>query len=155
MIAGDIAARIYSYMAGIVKEHGAVSLSINGMPDHVHLLIKSSKSVSDSDFMKALKGGSSRWINDIDLIPGHFKWQAGYGWFSVSPKGHRSGCDFYRKSGRASQESNFSRGIPQVLENLPDRLRRTIRLGLNDDSCVPSGRLTILNQSPRIEIRGC
>ena len=83
---GDIAARIYSYMAGIVKEHGAVSLSINGMPDHVHLLIKSSKSVSDSDFMKALKGGSSRWINDIDLIPGHFKWQAGYGWFSVSPK---------------------------------------------------------------------
>ena len=54
--------------------------------DHVHLLIKSSKSVSDSDFMKALKGGSSRWINDIDLIPGHFKWQAGYGWFSVSPK---------------------------------------------------------------------
>ena len=36
--------------------------------------------------MKALKGGSSRWINDIDLIPGHFKWQAGYGWFSVSPK---------------------------------------------------------------------
>ena len=79
MIAGDIAARIYSYMAGIVKEHGAVSLSINGMPDHVHLLIKSSKSVSDSDFMKALKGGSLRWINDIDLIPGHFKWQAGYG----------------------------------------------------------------------------
>ena len=73
-------------MAGIVKEHGAVSLSINRMPDHVHLLIKSSKSVSDSDFMKALKGGSSRWINDIDLIPGHFKWQAGYGWFSVSPK---------------------------------------------------------------------
>ena len=50
MIAGDIAARIYSYMAGIVKEHGAVSLSINGMPDHVHLLIKSSKSVSGLRF---------------------------------------------------------------------------------------------------------
>ena len=86
MITGDIAARIYSYMAGIVDEQGAVSVSINGMPDHVHLLIKSSKNVSDADFMKELKGGSSRWINENEIVPGHFNWQAGYGWFSVSPK---------------------------------------------------------------------
>ncbi len=33
-----------------------------------------------------MKGGSSKWINDNNLVPGRFKWQAGYGWFSVSPK---------------------------------------------------------------------
>lgn len=64
MITGDVASRIHSYMAGIVNDLGAVSVAINGMPDHLHLLIKSSKNVADAHFMKQLKGGSSSWIND-------------------------------------------------------------------------------------------
>ena len=44
------------------------------------------KTVADSNFVKELKGGSSSWINSNNIIPGRFKWQAGYGWFSVSPK---------------------------------------------------------------------
>ncbi|MDA0812194.1 MAG: IS200/IS605 family transposase [Verrucomicrobia bacterium] len=86
MIGDDVAGRIHSYLAGIAQDQSAVSISINGMPDHVHLLIKSSKTVADANFMKELKGGSSSWINKNKIIPGHFKWQAGYGWFSVSPK---------------------------------------------------------------------
>lgn len=86
MIGGDIAPRLHSYMAGIATERGAAPIAINGMPDHVHLLIKASKNITDANFMKELKGGSSSWINASDLISGRFKWQAGYGWFSVSPK---------------------------------------------------------------------
>jgi REP element-mobilizing transposase RayT len=86
MITGDVAGRVHSYLAGIVRDQGVVSISINGMPDHVHLLVKSSKTITDSNFMKELKGGSSSWINGNGIIPGHFKWQAGYGWFSASPK---------------------------------------------------------------------
>ena len=86
MISGDIASRVHSYMVGIVNDLGAVTVAINGIPDHLHLLIKSSKNVADAHFMKQLKGGSSSWINDNGLIPGRFQWQAGYGWFSVSPK---------------------------------------------------------------------
>ena len=85
-ITGDIAAKIYAYLAGIAKDQAATAISINGMPDHVHLLIKSSKTVADAVFMKELKGGSSIWINQQSLIPGRFQWQAGYAWFSVSPK---------------------------------------------------------------------
>ena len=85
-ITGDIADKIHRYLTGIVKDQGANSISINGMPDHVHLLIKSSKNVADATFMKELKGSSSSWINTNNLVPGRFQWQAGYGWFSVSPK---------------------------------------------------------------------
>jgi len=77
MIAGDVASRIYAYMAGIADAKGAVLISINGTPDHVHLLIKSPKKISDAGFMKELKGGSSVWINDNHIVPGRFKWQAG------------------------------------------------------------------------------
>ena len=86
LIGGDIAPRLYSYMAGVAIEKGAVPIAINGMPDHVHLLIKSSKNFTDASFMKELKGGSSVWMNENNLITGRFQWQAGYGWFSVSPK---------------------------------------------------------------------
>ncbi len=86
LIGGDIAPRLYSYMAGVAIEKGAVPIAINGMPDHVHLLIKSSKNFNDASFMKELKGGSSVWMNENNLITGRFQWQAGYGWFSVSPK---------------------------------------------------------------------
>jgi len=85
-ITKDIAPQIYSYLSGIVQKSGAVPIRINGMPDHVHLLVKTSKTSSDAQFMKELKGGSSKWINQEGLTKELFKWQAGYGWFSVSPK---------------------------------------------------------------------
>ena len=62
LIPENIAERIYTYMLGISKDQGAIPISINGMPDHLHLLIKTSKNVADAKFMKVLKGGSSTWI---------------------------------------------------------------------------------------------
>jgi REP element-mobilizing transposase RayT len=38
MIGGDVAGRVHSYLAGIVRDQGAVSISINGMPDHFETL---------------------------------------------------------------------------------------------------------------------
>ncbi len=84
-IAGDIEPRLYEYMGGIVRGLKASLIEINGMPDHVHLLIRETKSVADQDFMGQLKGESSRWMNATFSDRPHFKWQAGYGWFSVSP----------------------------------------------------------------------
>ena len=39
-ITKDIAPQMYSYMSGIVRKLRAVPIRINGMPDHVHLLVK-------------------------------------------------------------------------------------------------------------------
>ena len=107
MIFGDFATRIYSYMSGIVKDLGGTAVSINGMSDHIHLLIKSSKSVSDSDFMKQLKGSSSSWINEENLIPGRFKWLAGYGWFSVSPKDTDQVVSYIQHQAEHHNEASF------------------------------------------------
>ena len=55
MIHGNLATKLYAYFNGIVDDLGGTAISINGMPDHVHLLIKSSKTISDADFMKQLE----------------------------------------------------------------------------------------------------
>lgn len=116
LIVGDIVSRIHSYMAGIVTGKGAVLIAINGMPDHIHLLIKSSKNVSDANFMMELKGGSSSWINDNNLVGGRFKWQADYGWFSVSPKHTDQVLAYIRNQAEHHKEVTFQDEYRKFLE---------------------------------------
>ena len=116
MITGDVASRVHSYMAGIVNDLGAVSIAINGMPGHLHLLIKSSKNIADAQFMKQLKGGSSSWINDNALIPGRFQWQAGYGWFSVSPKDTDQVVSYIQNQAEHHKTTTFQDEFRKFLE---------------------------------------
>ena len=58
-------------------------LAINGMPDHIHLLVKFSTTVSISKFNKQVKGTTSRFINS-NSIGEDFRSQIGYGVFSAS-----------------------------------------------------------------------
>nr|WP_317163085.1 IS200/IS605 family transposase [Rudanella paleaurantiibacter] len=73
---------LYKYMTGIIRHYDHKLLSINGMPDHVHVLIGMRPTQSLSDLMKHLKQDSSKWINDNNLTTSHFSWQEGYGAFS-------------------------------------------------------------------------
>ena len=40
IITGEVEPRLYEYMGGIVRGMNAALLEINGIPDHVHLLIR-------------------------------------------------------------------------------------------------------------------
>ena len=57
---------------------------INGTENHVHALFLLDKKHSPSKVMKQVKGAVSMKINELDLSPDNFKWQVGYGAFSVS-----------------------------------------------------------------------
>lgn len=75
---------LYKYIAGIIQNNDHKLLAINGMPDHIHILIGVRPNQSISDLMKAIKQNSSLWINDNKLSRCHFEWQEGYGAFSYS-----------------------------------------------------------------------
>lgn len=57
---------------------------VNGMEDHLHVLLKIKPTQSISEITNWLKGRSSKWINDNFYEEGYFKWQKGQGAFSVS-----------------------------------------------------------------------
>ena len=57
---------------------------VNGTNDHVHQLFLLSKEFSIAQVMKSIKGETSHWINQKDLMKMKFCWQVGYGAFSVS-----------------------------------------------------------------------
>lgn len=75
---------LYKYMSGIIQNNNHKLLAINGMPDHIHILIGLRPAQSISDLMKEVKQSSSKWINQNKLTNGHFEWQEGYGAFFYS-----------------------------------------------------------------------
>jgi REP-associated tyrosine transposase len=75
---------LYEYMGGIIRSEGEALLEIGGVPDHVHLLVKSKADIAISDFVGHIKAGSSKWHNGKNPRANRFEWQVGYGAFSVS-----------------------------------------------------------------------
>jgi len=75
---------LYKYISGIIKEQGHMVYSINGMPDHVHILVSMNPKQSLSDLMIHVKKSSSVWINTNRLVLGRFSWQEGFGAFTYS-----------------------------------------------------------------------
>ncbi|MFH2144222.1 MAG: IS200/IS605 family transposase, partial [Bacteroidota bacterium] len=66
---------IFSYMSGILTNQKHKSIIINGMPDHVHILLGLNPDISVSDTVRDLKRSSSLYINDKAWLPGKFSWQ--------------------------------------------------------------------------------
>ena len=57
---------------------------INGMPDHVHLLISMSPEQALSDLLRDIKTNSTLWINRNQQQNIKFTWQRGYSAFAIS-----------------------------------------------------------------------
>ena len=75
---------LYKYITGIVQNNKHKMIAINGMPDHVHMLIGFRATQSMADLMQDVKASSSKWINDSKYCKGRFEWQSGYGAFSYA-----------------------------------------------------------------------
>lgn len=57
---------------------------INGVENHVHILVGTMPNCNLSDFIRDIKASSSKWVNDKRLVKGKFAWQVGFGAFTVS-----------------------------------------------------------------------
>lgn len=84
MIQPDWKDELYKYITGIVQNNGHKLITINGMPDHLHLAVGYKPRQLISELVQDIKGNSSTWINKKKLVMDKFNWQAGYGAFSFS-----------------------------------------------------------------------
>ena len=75
---------LYKYITGIVQSKGQKMIAINGMPDHLHILIGLTPECILSGLVREIKKSSNSFINRHKLTKERFYWQAGYGAFSYS-----------------------------------------------------------------------
>lgn len=76
--------RVFEYMSGIITKMKHKSLIINGVANHVHLLLGLNPTVSVADTVHDIKRNSTLFINQEHLCPAKFEWQEGYGGFTYS-----------------------------------------------------------------------
>ena len=72
------------YITGIVRNENQQLIAINGMPDHMHILIGLRPEMAISNLVKEIKSASSNFINSKRWVNGRFSWQEGFGAFSYS-----------------------------------------------------------------------
>ncbi len=75
---------VYRCIVNQIKQLGCEVIAINGIADHIHLVVRLKSTVSVALLVKKTKGVSARFINQFLDLEEHFKWRAGYGGFTIS-----------------------------------------------------------------------
>ena len=84
LVTEEIEREVHRYIEKVSQDDGCIVLAVGGMPDHIHLFVRMSNSVSFAQLMQHTKGGSSRLISKT-LKPGEwFAWQGSYAVFSIA-----------------------------------------------------------------------
>lgn len=84
LIAPDLKPELHAYLGGLTRELKGKALVINGMEEHVHLLVSLPPTISLSNTLRFLKSNSSKWVHEKWPERSSFAWQLGYGAFSVN-----------------------------------------------------------------------
>ncbi len=75
---------MHAYLGGICNSLGCQVLAVGGPSDHIHILCRLSRTVTIAKLVEDVKKSSSKWIKTKGGRYTRFRWQNGYGVFSVS-----------------------------------------------------------------------
>jgi len=84
LIDAALESRLFPYLGGIVRQLDGTLYAVNGVEDHIHMLVQMHPSVSVAELVRKIKSNSSRWIRESFVDRSQFAWQRGYGAFTVS-----------------------------------------------------------------------
>ncbi len=104
----EIRQETYSYLAGCIKDLKGFVQCIGGMDDHIHILVGMPPTLSVSEFAQKVKANSSRFINEKGWVLGKFKWQEGFGAFSVSQSGLENTREYIQNQENHHRKHTFS-----------------------------------------------
>jgi putative transposase len=86
MLQPGLKPRIYACIRREADRLRCEILAIGGIEDHVHVLVRIPPTIAIADLVKRLKGVSSHLANREMMDRAVFKWQGGYGAFTVSKR---------------------------------------------------------------------
>ena len=83
LITPAIETDLYKYVSGTLRKMESPCLRIGGTANHLHLLVSQSKNIALAFLLEELKKSSSKWIKRQDAALSSFRWQDGYGAFTI------------------------------------------------------------------------
>ena len=75
---------LHSYLGGVSKQLDCPPILVGGVEDHVHLLARFGRTITQAEWVKELKRVSNFWLKERGRDYADFEWQGGCADFSVS-----------------------------------------------------------------------
>jgi len=75
---------LHAYLGGISKTLECPPIIVGGVEDHIHLLSRFARTITQAEWVKELKRVSNLWLQKKQAGYADFQWQGGYADFSVS-----------------------------------------------------------------------
>ncbi len=73
---------LHSFLGGTSKSLECPPIIVGGVEDHIHLLARFGRTITQAEWVKELKRVSNLWLKGEGALSG-FEWQGGYADFSV------------------------------------------------------------------------
>jgi len=108
--------QLFRFMSGSITSMGHKALAVNGMPDHIHVLVGLNPVMAISELAKELKRSSSNFINQNNWMPGKFQWQTGYGGFSYSRSQIDSVIKYIKNQKLLHKRKTFREEYQEILQ---------------------------------------
>jgi putative transposase len=107
---------IYNYITSQFKELKCPVKIINGTEDHIHCLFLLHREISLSQLIKQIKGSSSHFINQKNIIEEKFSWQNAYIAYSVSESTVDKVTAYIKNQKTLHQTKTFEQEYNEFLE---------------------------------------
>lgn len=111
-----IETRLIKYIGGIVRENRGKLLAANTVPDHIHLYLSMRTEPSIAAMLRLIKTNSSKWIHETFPNMKEFRWQRGYGAFSVSKSVEPRVIQYIKNQKEHHRKKTFQEEFIQFLE---------------------------------------
>jgi REP element-mobilizing transposase RayT len=110
--------QLYNYIARVIQNHNSILFVVNGIENHIHLLIHLHPSVCLSDLVRDIKLASSQWMKQHkDLFPQFAGWGKEYGAFTYALRDKEMVANYISNQRAHHQRESFEDEYRKHLEH--------------------------------------
>ena len=109
---------LYHEIHNEVHGMGAKVLELNGIENHLHLLLRFTATHNIAELIQQIKGGSAFFVNQQGFTRNHFKWQGGYAALTVSQWNLTRIANYIRNQ-KQHHADNTTRSRLELPKNFP------------------------------------
>ena len=110
--------QLYRYIARVVQNHNSILYAVNGIENHIHLLIHLHPSVCLSDLVRDIKLSTSQWMKQQrDLFPLFAGWGKEYGAFTYALRDKEMVANYIKNQRIHHQRESFESEYRKHLQN--------------------------------------
>jgi REP element-mobilizing transposase RayT len=120
IITPEVEEILYPLMRTKAKDLGAKILVMGGVEDHVHMAVRIPPKLAVADFVGKVKADSSRVIKKKLRWLDEFKWQKGYGGFTISSFDMQRVLDYVRDQKKHHRDGTLWELMEKIEEDDED-----------------------------------